>query len=242
MAESGDQNQDVFQEERLLLKLETCMQIYSWDCGLACCCMVLRYLGKDDSCVYTSDLDELQCGQSIWTIDLGYLLLKYKVRVEFSTVTLGVDDQYARKPFYMRNFDKDAERVSKKFAEASQSGLDVSKRSLSIKDIVNHLSGGNLLICLVDWSSLECIWCDRVKQHCLNWCGHCCRTYQGHYVVVCGFDLKKKYIFYKNPSYDEDVCCSRMDKFDKARKSHGTDEDILLIYKQQSKGDHTFRS
>lgn len=25
----------------------------------------------------------------------------------------------------------------------------------------------------------------------------------GHYVVVCGYDLKKKKIFYKNPSYDE---------------------------------------
>lgn len=34
---------------------------------------------------------------SIWTIDLGYLLLKYKVKVEFTTVTLGVDDQHAKK-------------------------------------------------------------------------------------------------------------------------------------------------
>ena len=25
----------------------------------------------------------------------------------------------------------------------------------------------------------------------------------GHYVVVCGYDKKKKRIFYKNPSYDE---------------------------------------
>ena len=29
-----------------------------------------------------------------------------------------------------------------------------------------------------------------------------------------------------------DVCCCRMDKFDKARKSHGTDEDVLLVYTQ----------
>lgn len=232
MAEGRDHIQKVPQNERLVLKLDTCIQTYTWDCGLACCCMVLRYLGKDDSCVYTSDLEELQCGQSIWTIDLGYLLLKYKVKVEFTTVTLGVDDQYAKKPFYMQNFDKDADRVGRKFAEASQAGLEVSKRSLNMSDIVNHLSEGNLMICLVDWSLLECIWCDRVKQQCLNWCGQCCKSYQGHYVVVCGHDLKKKKIFYKNPSYDEEVCCSRMDRFDKARKSHGTDEDVLLIYTQ----------
>jgi len=27
--------------------------------------------------------------------------------------------------------------------------------------------------------------------------------FTGHYVVACGFDKKKKRIFYKNPSYDE---------------------------------------
>lgn len=37
-------------------------------------------------------------------------------------------------------------------------------RSLTMNDIVKHLSGGNLLICLVDWSLLECIWCDRVVR------------------------------------------------------------------------------
>ena len=40
---------------------------------------------------------------SIWTIDLGYLLLKYKIKVEFTTITLGVDDQYAKKVMTMSN-------------------------------------------------------------------------------------------------------------------------------------------
>lgn len=31
-----------------------------------------------------------------------------------------------------------------------------------MSDIVNYLFEGNLMICLVDWSLLECIWCDRV--------------------------------------------------------------------------------
>lgn len=35
-------------------------------------------------------------------------------------------------------------------------------RSLTMSDIVKHLSEGNLMICLVDWSLLECVWCDRV--------------------------------------------------------------------------------
>jgi hypothetical protein len=40
--------------------------------------------------------------------------------------------------------------------------LSLQCRSLSMNDIIKHLSRGNLLICLVDWSLLECIWCDRM--------------------------------------------------------------------------------
>ena len=31
--------------------------------------------------------------------------------------------------------------------------------------------------------------------------------------------------------FSSDLCCSRMEKFDAARKSYGTDEDTLFVYK-----------
>ncbi|OWF55292.1 Protein GUCD1 [Mizuhopecten yessoensis] len=152
---------DADSQRQVQLKVPTHMQSYSWDCGLACCCMVLRYLKKDDHNVYTSDFEELNCGESIWTIDLAYLLEKHDLKVKLTTVTLGVDQEYAKKPFYRSHFSQDENRVGKMFSEAASKNIEVEKCSVPMSDIVNHLAKENLLICLVDWNFLECIWCDK---------------------------------------------------------------------------------
>lgn len=230
--EGGDAGGQV--GSKVIIDVPTCIQNYSWDCGLACASMVLRYLNIDPHNVYTTDLEDLQCGESIWTIDLAALLRKYNIRHNFCTITLGVDKGYSKQSFYSKKFSIDEERVSQLFDQASSRGINVEQRSVSCEDILSCVQSGNVLIVLVDWNQLECIWCDRLR--CQTGClscikSKCCTGYQGHYVVVCGYDKKKRRIFYKNPSYDEDLCCSRMEKFDAARKSYGTDEDTLFVYK-----------
>ncbi|WAR03103.1 GUCD1-like protein [Mya arenaria] len=219
--------------EKVVNKVPLYMQTYSWDCGLACASMVLQYLGKSSKKVYTSDLEELKCGESIWTIDLALLMKLHNIRHLLCTITFGVDQGYSKQAFYS-NFVTDEERVSNLFQNAESMGINVQKRSVHCDEIVSHLGDGNLAIILVDWAQLECLWCD--KRHCKSCCfsclsSSCCRGYQGHFIVACGFDSKKKKIFYMNPSYDEEMCCCRMSQFDAARKSYGTDEDILFIYK-----------
>ncbi|KAJ8312226.1 hypothetical protein KUTeg_009599 [Tegillarca granosa] len=154
-------------KEHIQLTVPTCIQTYTWDCGLACACMVLRYIGINDYYVYTSDLEELRCGESIWTIDLAFLLNKYRIRLLFTTITLGVDKGYSKKKYnYGRN-----------------------NQSSVIRKLSDMFSKLDLLR----------------GRNCLSCFRNCCSTYQGHYVVVCGYDRKKKNIYYKNPSYDE-VC------------------------------------
>ena len=36
-------------------------------------------------------------------------------------------------------------------------------RSVKREDILCHVQSGNILIVLVDWSQLECIWCDKLR-------------------------------------------------------------------------------
>lgn len=230
--ESGDAGTQT--GSKVIINVPSCIQNYSWDCGLACASMVLKFLNIDADKVYTSDLEALQCGESIWTIDLAALLRKYNIKHKLCTITLGVDKGYSKQSFYSRRFTVDEDRVSRLFEEAAAQGIVVEQRSVSREDILSSIQSGNVVIVLVDWNMLECIWCDRLR--CQTGClscitSKCCSGYQGHYVVVCGYDKKKKRIFYKNPSYDEDLCCSRMEKFDQARKSYGTDEDTLFVYK-----------
>ena len=47
--------------------------------------------------------------------------------------------------------------------------------------------------------------------------------------MLCGYDLERRCVYIMNPSLREGVCCAKIDVFEKARHSYGTDDDILLI-------------
>nr|XP_031298206.1 protein GUCD1 isoform X11 [Camelus dromedarius] len=65
-------------------------------------------------------------------------------------------------------------------------------------------------------------------------CGHrCfCRTpdYQGHFIVLRGYNRATGCIFYNNPAYADRMCSTSLSNFEEARTSYGTDEDILFVY------------
>ncbi|KAH9515164.1 guanylyl cyclase domain-containing protein 1 [Bulinus truncatus] len=208
-------------------------QCYTWDCGLACVSMILRMLNEPCDDVYTNDLDSLQCGESIWTIDLAYILTRHNVDSCLYTITVGVNSSHGKKSFYRKNFTVDEMRVNTMFENAQLQGVRIEKRVLTIDDFISHLNKNNPMIVLVDWTLMKCLWCDSRLRKC--WSCVTCNSgpYQGHFIVVCGYDIHKDLIFYKNPdSHCHDLCCIHMDDFEKARKSDGTDQDTLFIFNQ----------
>lgn len=170
-------------------------------------------------------------GDSVWTIDLALICVHYKIRHLFATITLGVDKGYSGKGFYRSHFSNDEIRVNNLFENASSLGITLEKRSMSIEELCRPLSSGNLIITLVDWSFLSCKWCNHKciaapRFKCLR---RRFSSYQGHFIVVCGYDLNDRVVYYKNPSYREELCCSTIDHFNEARSSYGTDEDIIIV-------------
>ena len=51
----------------------------------------------------------------------------------------------------------------------------------------------------------------------------------GHFIVLVGFDKEKQLIFYRNPATHQTLSYTSYESLEKARKSFGTDEDILFI-------------
>ncbi|KAI0223247.1 Protein GUCD1 [Lamellibrachia satsuma] len=212
------------------LQLTHVAQLYSWDCGLASAQMVLKYYEKDLS-HFKEVCDSLGFGHSVWTIDLARLMTVYGVPHTFCTITLGVLKGYSNKRFYRSSFNVDETRVTRLFDQAQALGINVHERSLQTKDLLQHLSTDNPVLVLVDWCYLLCKWCRSKLKCCFPLVGKCLDEYQGHYIVVCGYNKKTKLIYYKNPSCHEDLCCCSWKSFDTARKRYGTDEDVLLLYK-----------
>ncbi|XP_015921977.1 protein GUCD1 isoform X2 [Parasteatoda tepidariorum] len=177
-------------------------QQLSWDCGVSAVMMVLSEANRSylkENLDYISEQEGFD--KSTWTIDLAYLLHKFGIRHLYSTVTIGVNPGYSEEDFYLRVLQKDAQRINDRFSSAAVNGIQVEKRSVDMEEIIDHLSSGNPAIILVNANLLFCDTCHTKK--CLMQMLSCCNSsfsYQGHYIVLCGFDSKECKVLYRNPS------------------------------------------
>ncbi|XP_019173466.1 PREDICTED: protein GUCD1-like isoform X1 [Ipomoea nil] len=200
-------------------------QLHTWDCGLACVAMVLRTLGFSDCNI--AELEELCCTRSIWTVDLAYLLQKYSVDFYYFTVTLGANPKFSVETFYKEQLPSDLVRVNTLFQKAREAGIDIECRSISKEEMsVLILSGNYIAIALVDQYKLNHSWLEDlcVLSFCSDRPG-----YTGHYVVICGYDADTDTFEIRDPasSRKHERVTSRC--LEEARKSFGTDEDLLLV-------------
>ncbi|XLT04308.1 hypothetical protein HN51_043057, partial [Arachis hypogaea] len=145
-------------------------QIYTWDCGLACASMVLKTIGVNDRDIQA--LAELCCTNSVWTVDLAYLLQKFFVAFSYFTVTFGANPNFSVESFYKEELPNNLVRLDMLFQKAVESGIGIQVcceccpclywfpsvlcRSISGREIsILILSGKYIAIALVDQSKLR---------------------------------------------------------------------------------------
>ncbi|KAH9301561.1 hypothetical protein KI387_013144, partial [Taxus chinensis] len=199
-------------------------QLCSWDCGLACVLMVLRALDIQD-CDMKS-LAKLCSTTSIWTVDLAHLLRRFSINVAFLTVTIGANPHFALETFYKEHMVEDGERVNRLFEKAPQVGIQIQWRSISGEELSTViLSGHYIAIALVDKHKLSQPWLEELF---LSDCCGVSSGYTGHYVVICGYDMETDEFEIRDPASSRESEQISLVCLDEARKSFGTDEDILL--------------
>ncbi|CAK9171815.1 unnamed protein product [Ilex paraguariensis] len=200
-------------------------QLRMWDCGLACVLMVLRAVGINNCSI--QELEEVCSTTSIWTVDLAYLLQKFSVPFSYFTVTLGANPNFSVETFYKEQLPNDLVRVDMLFQKALEAGINIQCGSISGEQIsLLILSGKYIAIALVDqyklsWSSLEDVYIPDFYSGSSG--------YTGHYVIICGYDSVTDEFEIRDPasSRKHERVTSRC--LEEARKSFGTDEDLLLL-------------
>ncbi|XP_021904003.1 protein GUCD1 isoform X2 [Carica papaya] len=200
-------------------------QLCSWDCGLACVLMVLRTMGIDDCNI--QDLADLCGTTSIWTVDLAYLLQKFSVRFSYFTITFGANPNYSVETFYKEQLPTDLVRVDMLFQKALEAGINIQCRSINAKEISQLILSGNYIaIVLVDQYKLSHSW---VEDLILSSFQGSNSGYTGHYVVICGYDAGADEFEIRDPASSRKHERVSSKCLEEARKSFGTDEDLLLI-------------
>lgn len=124
-------------------------QRLKWDCGLACVEMVLRAINVDAS---AEGLREQVGTSNVWTIDLAFLLVAYRVFPRYCTLQLGCNPGFSSEAFYSTRLSDDRERVEHLFARALTCNVPcVEERSLSRPELCAYLQQGRTVaIVLVD--------------------------------------------------------------------------------------------
>jgi hypothetical protein len=156
--------------------VEPFAQRWNWDCGIACCFMVLRareaaqraqqrLSGQEQLAAMLAlqpaasprglpTYEELvaEMGtRSVWTIDLAHALARRGLPPLFFTTCAGVAQHHAGVDYYSAQLDSDRPRVNALFAAAAERGIRVRVEALSDAQLVELLrSERSLAICLVD--------------------------------------------------------------------------------------------
>ncbi|XAR66227.1 Guanylate cyclase [Bertholletia excelsa] len=129
--------------------------------------------------------------------------------------------------FYKEQLPTDVVRVNMLFQKALEAGINIQCRSISGKDIsLLILSGKYIAIALVDQYKLSQSWLEEV---CLSGFYGGNTGYTGHYIVICGYDAEADLFEIRDPASPRRQETISLKRLEEARKSFGTDEDLLLI-------------
>lgn len=94
------------------------------------------------------------------------------------------------------------------------------------QDILSHLSGNGVCIVLVNANLMTSFHHQFSTSLC---CNKGEQSFQGHYILLVGFDSDRQMVFCHNPTLSHGPTEISIDSFEKARKSYGTDQDIIYI-------------
>lgn len=183
---------------------------------------VLKYFcNRDYSLEELDTLTRRKKGFWTWTSQ-GVIVLreeglgvKYYSRTDLKPFLKG-------EPFIRKHFGKDAEKMLA-FTDLPITLESINKllklniferRTLSFAEVESHLTQGHVPIMLIDHNKI-------VGKDGL---------YQGHFVVVTGFDAD--YVFYHDsgPQHPEANKKVRKSTFIEAWNANGTDNDVVLVY------------
>lgn len=132
------------------------------------------------------------------------------------------------------------------FSKAKIAGIPFEQRSVTIEDIRSHIIHRNVILILLNGNLLN--FGKHSSKHYNFMLGDTisysqiqsnpqakCNTdpdniFIGHFVVLFGYDFIHDEFFYHDPSSRYEWCTIHSIILEMARKSCGTDEDIIFIY------------
>ncbi len=189
------------------------------DCGPTALQMVLEYLGEAHSKEELMDLVDSDKSGVTWTLGLARASAKLDFKTEFYSTCLGFNPLNYCLDYYQKEADEASsseQKLERLKIESHQLGVQMEERGLTLEELLSKISENCVPIILLDWNKI------REKE-----------GYQGHFVPVVGYDDENVYVHDHGEINPKEFVAIKRKVFDEARKSKGTDEDIVYIHRKQ---------
>ena len=185
-------------------------QTSSLNCGPNALKMALEFLGKSYSIEEIENAAEIKQGKAVSTIRLAIAAKKFGFKTQFFSEVVGFNEKNLELDFYKQYADLTLENETQElFNKAEELGIELNEKTLTLEEIIENIKRDRIIILLLDWNTLI----DK-------------KGYQGHFVVITGFDKESIYIHNSEAFFKVEKA-----SFDKARKAKGTDQDLIIISK-----------
>jgi len=188
------------------------------ECGPVALQMALEFLDKPYSKEELMRLVDSDKSGVTWTLGLAKAAAELGFKTEFYTNFLGVDITNYGLDFYKKNADNfsDAEKKMIELKKAAISlGVKIEERSLNLEEILQKINKDCIPLLIIDWGKIN---------------GK--NKFIGHFAPIVGYDAKNVFIHNSGQENTGPYIAIEKSLFDSARKSKGTDEDIIFIYRK----------
>lgn len=183
------------------------IQDSKYECGPSSLQIAMAYLGDEKGREEIKKALDYEEGKAVYTIQLATAAEDLGFQAEFFTADPWNEHEGEE---FTEEFTPDIEN-QELYEEAEEAGVEVSFQELELDEVLELLTDNSIPIVLIGWNVIK---------------GE--EKYQGHFVPVVGYTEDK--ILVHEPSTEDGAYTEiEREKFDEARRSEGTDQDVAII-------------
>ena len=155
-------------------------------------------------------LEAEAAGDSVWTVDVMFVLHARGLRLRLVSTTLGVSPQTRALPYYSCVVQADEARVRRRFAALRAAGVPMHQQALPEASLARLLatptSPPSFVLVLLDSRYIRCAHCD---AHASSSKRTSPPSFAGHYVVLVAFHAPSRAFLYCDPARPAGESCAR---------------------------------
>ena len=184
------------------------------NCGSVVLHMVMSYLDKDIDLEILEKIIKINEGKAVLTIQIAIASALSGFPTEFFSKKISFNKENLKLEFYQKYLDNKVDH-EKLIEEAKNVGVKIEERRMPIEELLRNVTNKTIPIILLDWNVIK---------------GE--SGYQGHFVPIVGYDNESVYVHNNGLNNPTPFLKIKRELFEQARKSEGTDEDIIIIHRK----------